>query len=213
MEEIEVKRIDTTDICNLGDVLDKNGVEFHDIACDNWPGDNVGELPKASFRIAHDGGNIYLQYSVAEPTAMRRVTEVDNGRIWEDSCVEMFIIPDTATNNYYNIESNSAGHLLIGGGAERKGRTRGDESVRSLIERFASCRINGDKATWQLSLRIPRQAFFLDEVASFNGLKATANFYKCGDMTPRPHYLSYAPIDTSAPDFHRPDFFIPLSFL
>ena len=34
-----------------------------------------------------------------------------------------------------------------------------------------------------------------------------ANFYKCGDKTAHPHYLSWSPIDTPKPDFHRPDFF------
>ena len=34
-----------------------------------------------------------------------------------------------------------------------------------------------------------------------------ANFYKCGDKTAHPHYLSWSPIDTPKPDFHRPEFF------
>ena len=34
-----------------------------------------------------------------------------------------------------------------------------------------------------------------------------ANFYKCGDKTAHPHYLSWSPIHTEKPDFHRPEFF------
>ena len=33
------------------------------------------------------------------------------------------------------------------------------------------------------------------------------NIYKCGDKTAHPHFLSWAPIRTEKPDFHRPEFF------
>ena len=33
--------------------------------------------------------------------------------------------------------------------------------------------------------------------------KIRANFYKCGDKTAHPHYVSWAPINTPQPDFHR----------
>ena len=34
-----------------------------------------------------------------------------------------------------------------------------------------------------------------------------ANFYKCGDKTAHPHFLSWSPVSTEKPDFHRPEFF------
>ena len=37
--------------------------------------------------------------------------------------------------------------------------------------------------------------------------KLRATFYKCGDKTAHPHFLSWNPVGTPAPDFHRPDFF------
>ena len=37
--------------------------------------------------------------------------------------------------------------------------------------------------------------------------KLLGNFYKCGDATEMPHYLSWNPIQTERPDFHRPEFF------
>ena len=33
------------------------------------------------------------------------------------------------------------------------------------------------------------------------------NLYKCGDNLSHPHFLSWQPIDTPQPDFHRPEFF------
>ncbi len=33
------------------------------------------------------------------------------------------------------------------------------------------------------------------------------NLNKCASATSAPHYLSWNPIDTPTPDFHRPEFF------
>ena len=37
--------------------------------------------------------------------------------------------------------------------------------------------------------------------------KLQGNLYKCGDKTAWPHFLSWAPIGTPAPDFHCPAYF------
>ena len=47
---------------------------------------------------------------------------------------------------------------------------------------------------------------------SFYNIKASGNFYKCGDQQVVPHYLSWAPITTENPDFHRPEYFGELNF-
>ncbi|MCK7480493.1 MAG: carbohydrate-binding family 9-like protein [Candidatus Moduliflexus flocculans] len=39
------------------------------------------------------------------------------------------------------------------------------------------------------------------------GCRSAANFYKCGDETEFPHYGAWSPVETPAPDFHRPEFF------
>lgn len=33
--------------------------------------------------------------------------------------------------------------------------------------------------------------------------QSACNFYKCGDRTLRPHYLSWSPMTAKTPDFHR----------
>ena len=38
------------------------------------------------------------------------------------------------------------------------------------------------------------------------------NFYKCGDLTQREHYLSWNRVACAEPDFHRPEFFGELEF-
>jgi hypothetical protein len=43
--------------------------------------------------------------------------------------------------------------------------------------------------------------------------KIMGNFYKCADDTAFKHYLSWNPILTPNPDFHRPEFFGELRFV
>lgn len=69
---------------------------------------------------------------------------------------------------------------------------------------------NGNK--WRLRIAIPVEALWHSGLNSFAGLKATANFFKCGDGLTIPHYLTWAPVHTAAPDYHRPEFFAPVEF-
>jgi hypothetical protein len=39
-----------------------------------------------------------------------------------------------------------------------------------------------------------------------------ANFYKCGDQTSHPHWLTWAEVDCPQPNFHLPRFFDRLAF-
>jgi hypothetical protein len=59
---------------------------------------------------------------------------------------------------------------------------------------------------------VPISAFFLHKLSGFDGMTATGNVYKCGDNLPVPHFISWNPITTENPDFHRPDFFGQMKF-
>jgi len=59
---------------------------------------------------------------------------------------------------------------------------------------------------------IPTSIFVHHPNLTFDKLQAKANFFKCGDDTQQPHFLSWQPIDTPRPDFHRPEFFGFLQF-
>lgn len=61
--------------------------------------------------------------------------------------------------------------------------------------------------TWEMMIRIPIECFAFSDVKNLSNLSGSANFYKCGDATTEPHYLSWNSIETDNPDFHRPDFF------
>ena len=58
---------------------------------------------------------------------------------------------------------------------------------------------------WRVTLVIPFELIGVDPEALPEKLRA--NIYKCGDKTAHPHFLSWSPVGTPSPDFHRPEFF------
>ena len=64
--------------------------------------------------------------------------------------------------------------------------------------------------SWQVVVAIPFDMMGID----CNNMPemVNANFYKCGDKTSIPHYVSWNKIETENPDFHRPEFFGELYF-
>ena len=212
---LEVRRIfaSVNDAAEVATLLDSAGVEYNDIACVNWK-EEYPYAPQAKFRLAHIGESLLVDYCVTEESVAAVATH-DNGRVWEDSCCELFIEPE-AGGPYYNIECNCAGMLLIACGAEREGREPASPAILSGVKRWSSLgrepfeeRIG--RVTWHISLIVPATTLFKHHIAFFSGLKVRGNAYKCGDLLQRPHFLSWKPISIPAPDFHRPDFFAPIA--
>lgn len=194
-------------------LLDANNIAFHPIDVVNW--NEYPYKPEVSFRIAHTGKEILLHYKVKE-ASIRAVADKDNGRVWEDACVEFFVSPD-GDNSYYNFECNCIGNLLIQGGVVNEPRPMASPEVLAMVKRWSSL---GNKpfeerigeCSWELTMVIPVTAFFKHSLNSFNGKKMKGNFYKCGDKLQTPHFLSWSPIHLERPMFHCPGFFGMLTF-
>ncbi len=58
---------------------------------------------------------------------------------------------------------------------------------------------------WRVMLVIPFEVIGVDPDSLPE--KLLGNFYKCGDLTAHPHYVTWSPVGTPGPDFHRPEFF------
>ena len=119
----------------------------------------------------------------------------------EDSCLEFFFAPRWGDGRYFNFEFNPNGCMYLGFGS---GRT---DHVRLLPERpgFAPRPLRTADG-WGIEYRIPF-LFVKEFFAGFEAAEGTqfrGNFYKCGDLTARPHYLAWNPCTSPAPDFHRP---------
>lgn len=194
-------------------LLDQANIPFNTIGEVNWKED-FPYAPSVKFRMAYTENHILLHYQVEEQS-VRAVAQADNGHVWEDSCCEFFVSPDTQT--YYNIEANCAGKVLLANGPDRHARTYADAQCVAQIERWSSLgNIPFDEklgnCAWQMALVIPTSAFFKHPNLQLKGKKFTANFYKCGDKLQVPHFLSWNKIEVERPDFHRPDFFGTLEF-
>ena len=205
-----------------------HGVEYQKVACVNWPKE-FPYAPKMEVALAHTGDSLLLHYRVEED-CIRAAAEADGGRVWEDSCCEIFLQPSSPNTHhptpYFNIECNCAGTLLIGKGEDRHDRQPATAKTLQSANRWSSLMktaVSGEngrytiplkdgKFTWHMALVVPATALFDSGITDFSGQKMRGNIYKCGDCLTTPHFLSLFPIDTPQPDFHRPEFFQELSF-
>lgn len=213
MKKLIVPKIDinSSDIESVAEKL--SALPSHAIDTINWPKEFPSK-PQVTFSIAHDGNNILLQYRVHEDEILAAVTE-DNGEVWTDSCVEFFLSFDGT--HYYNTEVTCIGKALLGYREAGKHAEHGSSEIMKSIKRLPSLgtenrpKEKGD-FQWILTLVIPRTAYWKDEIQSFDNMKATGNFYKCGDNLSTPHFVSWTSIDTPNPSFHQPAFFGELEF-
>ena len=171
----------------------------------NWP-EEYPDKPIVNFQIAHSGESIFLHYVVDEDFVKAQYVR-PNEAVWEDSCVEFFVSFDER-KHYYNLEFNVLGTGLIGYGTEVKSeRQRLRASLIETVQTVTFVVHTGGKKTWGIVLIIPVSVFTESSIARLDGVKAHANFYKCGDGLPKPHFISWSKIDYPTPNFHLPAFF------
>ncbi len=211
-----INKITVSEDCSLAGVpalLDAAGVGFVPVACDNWNWSDRN--PDVKVRIAHDSENIILHFHVSD-NELRAVETENDGRVWEDSCVEFFVSPD-GNDFYYNFECNCIGTLLLHGGPAGGERPSAPARVYDSVRRWSSLGTGAFEAheevrEWDLVEIIPASALFRHDIKSLDGLSMKGNFYKCGDLLPHPHFLSWAPIDLPKPMFHCPQLFDAIEF-
>lgn len=188
--------------------------ELHTINLINW--NEFQYVPEVKFRIAHSNNQIWLKYYVNEKSILAEVAET-NGGVANDSCVEFFFDPK-GDGNYYNYEFNCVGVTHLAYGPGRKDRVFiAPEIIEEQIKVNSSLGNNTFKEqtgdhTWEMTIIIPGSTLTHDKDLQLKGLSTKANFYKCGNKTAEAHYLSWSPIGTDRPDFHRPEYFGNLIF-
>ena len=209
MKELFVKQIKIENKVNLAeaDHLLETQTVNNPIDVINWA--EIPYRPDLKFRIGHVKNEIWLKYYVTEKNILARETRT-NGEVYKDSTVEFFISIDG--KNYYNFEFNCIGVTHLAHGEGRNNRIFVDPKTVEKIEIKSSL---GNKPfeeksgnfTWEMMIRIPIECFAFDKITTLEALKATANFYKCGDETSEIHYVSWNPIGTENPDYHCPEYF------
>lgn len=132
----------------------------HEIASLNWPEFNY--QPKVSFSIACTQAGIILKFYVEEEGTLARIL-TDNGKVYNDSCVEFFVsLPGDEA--YYNFEFNCIGRLLLGYGTSRHNRLPGPQKATDSIYRQSTLGTEAIAHTsglvsWELIIAISFQAF------------------------------------------------------
>ena len=187
--------------------------ELHKIDRLNWP-NHYSYRPETSFRIAHSREALYLKFIVNELN-IRALYLNDQEPVWEDSCVEFFCMKP-GQESYMNFEFNCIGTCVA---KTRKGRELDvkpfSNSQMQQIDRFSTLdktpfELKKGVSHWELTVKIPFALLNIDANDLPGFLRA--NFYKCGDGTLNPHYVSWSVISTENPDFHCPEYFGKLVF-
>jgi hypothetical protein len=215
MKQIRVKynqALNNLELPMAAEIIDDFG-ERNTIDCLNWKND-FPYKPITYFTIARTKEGLIIKFDV-KGSMLKAIYSRDQEAVNEDSCVEFFCkLPESDT--YINLEFNCIGTCKAARRVSRKEAVVPfTESELSQISRYPSL---GNRPfmemtgtfQWDLTVKIP---FSLLGIKGNNfPAKLLGNFYKCADNTDSPHYLSWNPIVTEKPDFHRPEFFGELLF-
>lgn len=200
------------DLAEISARLDKLSSEFS-IDTVNWKEFNY--RPDVKFVIAYSNSELFIKYYVKEDFVKAEKSS-DNEMVCEDSCVEFFVAPSD-DGVYMNFEFNSIGVCYMGSGTGRHDSKPVDKSLVERVRRYSSLGSGtfpekAGRQEWELTVAIPLDLLFDKEYADLKGKRIKANFYKCGDMLTRPHYLTWSEVLTDEPDYHRPEYFGELLF-
>jgi len=188
-----------------------------------YMGDKPQFMPKAQAKVLYDDNYLYVIFRVEEKCA-KAVEINNNGKVWEDSCVEFFVSPDgDIVKGYFNFEINCIGTIL------NFHQTRLDvNSVQVDQSLIAQVNITPSLpkgkpidpeipslTTWTMEYRVP---FALLEkyhpvIKPAPGVKWRANFYKCAEANSNPHWLTWSLVKNPTPQFHLPEYFGTLEFV
>jgi hypothetical protein len=190
------------------DQLDKQSIDIAPWRAYNYK-------PEVSFSIAHGGDCIFLKFYVVEDVVKASYYKPDDP-VYKDSCVEFFISFDD-DEEYYNLEFNTIGTCKLNFGKNRNQRLRISDELIKTIRFLATIRNNtinhSQGIKWELALAIPTAVFSKHNIKSLSEKKCSANFYKCGDDLPVPHFLCWNNIQSPEPDFHLQEYFGEILFL
>ena len=181
-----------------------SATEKHTIDNVNWA--EYPYKPSVDFHLAHSVKAIAIMFKVTEDH-VKAVAMENNGRVWEDSCVEFFVRMADG-QRYINIEMNCVGTILVGKRLSKADAEHLSESEIATIRRITSLPhepvdSHSEGLTWWAIEVIPYEIFGYDQKPG----SLRANIYKCGDKCDQPHFLSWSPIPLPEPNFHCPEWF------
>jgi hypothetical protein len=217
MKVAEVQKLElNTDLDSMEEISARLDEKKDRIAIDKINWSRYGYKPDVNVAIAYGDSEIFLKYYIKENYVKAEKT-VTNEMVCEDSCVEFFVSPEE-DGIYYNMEFNPIGTCLLGTGYDRSSSRRVSPEIVSRIRILTSAGTEPFKEktgenNWTVTIAIPFAVFFRHKVKDLKGKTFRANFYKCGDKLTVPHYVTWSPVGTKEPDYHRPEYFGMLKFV
>ena len=186
----------------------------------NYMGDKPAHFPDVQFKARYDQKNIYVIFQVKDQYVKAAATEI-HGRVWEDSCVEFFFSPGIdLSRGYFNLETNCKGIFLLEYGLNNNQRRNKVDlsdckkiTVAHSLTKDASTEIT-EPTTWYIEYAIPFEMLnkYIKVDQPSKNVQWRANFFKCGDKTSHPHWLTWNKVINPAPKFHIPQYFGLLEF-
>lgn len=186
--------------------------------------------PRIEVKAIYQDHGLFVFFRVFDKYVRCVQTEYQAG-VCTDSCVEFFAEPRPG-RGYFNFEINCGGALLLhycetplAAAACKPGAPRG-KPIFNPVPWEHGCQVviyhslpqvvdpEISAATeWRVEYFIPFGIFerYLGPLGPIPGQVWRANFYKCGDKTSHPHWVSWAPLGTEL-NFHLPQYFAPLRF-
>ncbi|MDA3799168.1 MAG: carbohydrate-binding family 9-like protein [Kiritimatiellae bacterium] len=179
--------------------------------------------PDVNIKIARDTDSIAVLFRVQDQY-VRSVCQEPNGPVCTDSCVEWFVEP-IPCRGYFNFELNAGGCLHLshvedptripGRGFKKHSFPSQQETAQidvvTSMPEVVEPEIK-EPVTWYALISVPFSFFekMLGAVDARSGAVWRGNFYKCGDKTSHPHWLTWNLVGEL--NFHRPQDFGPIVF-
>jgi hypothetical protein len=194
------------------------------IALDLYMGEKPDHQPLTQVKLAWDDDAVYVIFRV-DDRYIRAAATRHLEKVCRDSCVEFFFTPGTdVAKGYFNLEVNCIGTILMAHqqarGQDRRYLDRNDLNAIRLATSLQKGRPVNPEITastvWTLEYAVPiriLKKYDALAAAPAPGVVWRANFYKCGDETSHPHWLTWSKTPLASPDFHQPHYFGTLEFM
>ena len=183
----------------------------------HFPWETEFDRQNTTLRALYDPKALYLQYHCQDRHIVSKHVGT-NSHVFMDSCVEFFAsIEPHLSPDYFNLEMNACGHLLMGFGHKGGSRQHISEDLAGKIRIVSSVpgpkrNPSPDDSEWWLCAQVPWSV--ISELAGrqvrpTSGTVWHANAYRCGGDS---DFAAWYPIDHPVPSFHRPEHFRKVTF-
>ena len=172
--------------------------EVAEVSLDNWD-EKINNITMIA-RLLYSDYGIHVKLTTDEKELIA-VQRKQNSPVCDDSCMEFFFRPNENDPHYINFEINPFGTMYMSVRTSRK-----DFYFPCEDKKYFGVVSEVGPEEWSVIFTVPFE--FVDrEIGGYTKIMY-GNFQKCGGDITR-HHLTYYPIKTEKPDFHRPEYFGP----